>query len=131
MPRRCERPACRGDAAVMWGMNPARRIVWLESSPPADGTLVNLLCARHADALVVPKGWSLEDRREPVPRLFAAPADDRPVDATPSRGVRRRRRTERGPSLFDAVYETLAETRAIPWSPTLVPAGDLRGLPRI
>ena len=115
----------------MWGMNPARRIVWLESSPPADGTLVNLLCARHADALVVPRGWTLDDRREPLPRLFAAPVDDRPLDATPSRGVRRRRRVPRGPSLFDAVYETLAETRAIPWSPTLVPGAELRGLPRI
>jgi len=116
----------------MWGMNPALRVVWLESSPPADGTLVNLLCARHADALVVPRGWTLDDRREPVPRLFAAPAREIPADGTPSRGMRRRRRhAAAAPSLFDAVQGLSVPARAIPWSPTLAPLGEPRGLPRI
>lgn len=30
----------------------------------------NVLCRRHADAMVVPRGWTLDDRREPIPRLF-------------------------------------------------------------
>ena len=28
------------------------------------------LCRRHADALVVPRGWTLDDQRDPTPRLF-------------------------------------------------------------
>ena len=29
-----------------------------------------VLCRRHADAMVVPRGWTLDDRREATPRLF-------------------------------------------------------------
>ena len=46
-----------------------------------------VLCRRHADAMVVPRGWILDDRREPVPRLF------RPSDDTGSMPRPRRRRT--------------------------------------
>jgi hypothetical protein len=28
------------------------------------------LCKRHADAMVLPRGWTLDDRREAEPRLF-------------------------------------------------------------
>jgi hypothetical protein len=46
-----------------------------------------VLCRRHADAMVVPRGWILDDRREPVPRLFR-PSDD---DTGSMRRPRRRR----------------------------------------
>jgi len=51
----------------------------------------NVLCLRHADAMSVPRGWTLDDRREEVPRLFmprpATPAEPRQRQA--SRGPRR------------------------------------------
>ena len=31
-----------------------------------------VLCRRHADAMVVPRGWTLDDRRNGGPRLFQA-----------------------------------------------------------
>jgi hypothetical protein len=46
-----------------------------------------VLCKRHADAMVVPLGWMLDDRRTQVPQLFrtnvAAVAADRPRRSRP------------------------------------------------
>jgi hypothetical protein len=75
--------------------------------------LAGSLCRRHADALIVPKGWHIDDRREEIPRLFPARAlsgrDDSPspstaTESTPSSGIRKRspRSHESAPSLFDA-----------------------------
>lgn len=62
--------------------------VWMEAVDPSTlgDVRPGLLCTRHADAMVVPKGWTLDDRREPVPRLFRIPqrpsAPSRPSDST-------------------------------------------------
>lgn len=62
-------------------MVPTDLVFWIapmEHRPAADA---RLLCQRHADAMVVPRGWTLDDRREGALRLFsvrssqAAPAD--------------------------------------------------------
>ncbi len=46
-------------------------LVWLEVLPEGGLTSrTNVVCRRHADAMVVPRGWTLDDRREPRPRLF-------------------------------------------------------------
>jgi hypothetical protein len=42
-------------------------IVATDADTPADA---KLLCRRHADAMVVPRGWTLDDRRQPTPSLF-------------------------------------------------------------
>lgn len=34
-----------------------------------------VLCRRHADRTTVPAGWTLDDRREPMPRLFRLPPE--------------------------------------------------------
>jgi hypothetical protein len=60
-------------------MIPEDLLFWI--SPIAE-TLTpdpNVLCRRHADAMVVPRGWTLDDRRELLPRLF------KPPKARPSR----------------------------------------------
>ena len=70
MARLCERPGCSQPADVTYGIDAEHLVVWIES---LDGAVVNrsgVLCRRHADAMVVPLGWMLDDRREPVPRLF-------------------------------------------------------------
>ena len=39
--------------------------------PSADrGFASGVLCRRHADAMAVPRGWALDDRRDATPRLF-------------------------------------------------------------
>ena len=75
MAHQCERSACAEPAAVAYGFDPARGLAWLEAL--ADGEPLDprhgRLCRRHADAMVVPQGWWLEDRRS-AEQLFAAPS---------------------------------------------------------
>jgi len=70
MPRLCERPGCSQPAEVIYGIDADRLTVWIE---PFDGSVAyraGVLCRRHADAMVVPLGWSLDDRRDIHPQLF-------------------------------------------------------------
>jgi hypothetical protein len=75
---------------MAYGFDADRQLVWLAPrEPDADGMRAGALCRRHADALVVPRGWTLDDRREPVPRLFRVARVDRasalakPIEAVP------------------------------------------------
>ena len=72
MPRLCERPGCSSPAEVAYGFDAESLVVWLDAYDATQGTRSGGLCRRHADAMVVPLGWMLDDRREPVPRLFTA-----------------------------------------------------------
>ena len=45
-------------------------LFWIAPVQYAPTSEPSLLCRRHADAMVVPRGWTLDDRREPMPRLF-------------------------------------------------------------
>ena len=72
MPRLCERPGCSTPADVAYGFDADALVVWLDGFDVAQGSRSGVLCRRHADAMVVPLGWMLDDRREPVPRLFTA-----------------------------------------------------------
>jgi hypothetical protein len=51
-------------------MVPEDLLFWLAPLADAPTADANVLCRRHADAMVVPKGWTLDDRREEHPRLF-------------------------------------------------------------
>ncbi len=135
MARLCERPGCSDVAALAFGFDVDRLLVWLAPIVPDDDPLrAGALCLRHGDAMVVPKGWTLDDRREPTPRLFRP----RAADAAP---ITRRRRapasTDPGEQL---VLETVAvvagasvtddpdATVAIPWLPTGAVDDDLDGV---
>jgi hypothetical protein len=97
-------------------MVPEDLLVWLEACDPA--TLgedrPGLLCRRHADAMVVPVGWTLDDHREAVPRLFKvreAPTAPRPSgDHT---GRMRRPRLQQA-SLLDLVAQEMLDDVADP-----------------
>ena len=118
VPQHCERPLCREIATVEYSMNAQALLVTLENFAPVGNERRNCLCMKHADRLSVPRGWSIDDRRESVPRLFRPPA---PVklqrDATPSSGQRRKSRGDTvRPKLFDreVVQETATATATAP-----------------
>jgi hypothetical protein len=75
MVRLCERPGCSIPADVSYGFDAEQLIVWLDTFQAAQGASSGVLCRRHADAMVVPLSWMLDDRREPAPRLFRAPIE--------------------------------------------------------
>ena len=90
MARLCERPGCSEHGAIAYGFDAGQCLVWLAPlDPDADRNRSGTLCVRHADAMVVPRGWTLEDARDPMPRLF------RP--ATRQRQPRARRADARKP----------------------------------
>ena len=59
--------------AVSYVIDNAGLVVRLDSALSDDPALAGSLCQKHADGLRVPRGWTIDDRRESVPRLFLAP----------------------------------------------------------
>jgi hypothetical protein len=148
MGKLCERPGCSDVAAMSYGFDVDRLLVWLAPRDPEDDPMrAGALCLRHADAMVVPRGWTLDDRREPTPRLFRSPPVV-PDEAKRTRTRARRPQKERGeqlaladvgaavPADADAESRTVAEvtgnpsntdpdaTVAIPWLPALLKQDD-------
>jgi len=88
----------------------------------------------------VPKGWSIDDRREAAPRLFSAPAKSNVVQFTPVRSHKRKGPPKLKSETFqDLATEVapektmaaeLAETKAIPWTPRFDKDDDLGGVLR-
>ena len=150
MSKQCERPGCSGTAEVLYGFDPVQLLVWLEKGPMPVGSRANALCRRHADALAVPKGWYIDDRREDSPRLFRAPAKEKVVNIAPARGKKLRsspapmpasfddvevsvvadKPSRRHPAATDLVEPALAETKAIAWTPQFDRKDDLGGVLR-
>jgi len=137
MARLCERPGCSDVAAMAFGFDVDRLLVWLAPrEPDSDRLRAGALCKRHADAMVVPRGWTLDDRREPTPRLFRpAPGDEAP----PSRARTRRSPAGAPPpeqlalTVAEVTGEPLADddpdaTVAIPWMPNFDDQDDLGGV---
>lgn len=89
MARLCERPGCSEPGAAAYGMIPEDLLFWIAPLRDAPVDDHNVLCKRHADVMVVPRGWTLDDRREPVPRLFM-PRRPQAAEAPRARPGRRR-----------------------------------------
>ena len=51
-------------------MVPEDLLFWIAPMAGTPHDDQNVLCRRHADAMTVPRGWTLDDRREEIPRLF-------------------------------------------------------------
>jgi len=86
MNRLCERPGCSEPASVAYGMRPEDLVFWLDVL--ADGDVGRrVLCLRHADTMIVPRGWTLDDLRDPDLHLFRPPPLD---DHASSRTARTR-----------------------------------------
>ena len=152
MSKQCERPSCRELAVAAYFLDSSELLMTLENYVPVDGMQVNGLCRRHADALVVPRGWRIEDKRENVPRLFpVTPTAEKPKATAAKKSETKKDRVKPPrPSIFDElkndkkieevaapsvevvpeVEVELEETKAIPWSPQFDQTDDLGGVLR-
>lgn len=103
-------------------MDKAALVVWVDNKAISEREHSGRLCRRHANALTVPRGWTLDDRRDEIPRLFKALAEE--VAANENRPKKRGPKKPKEPVVSVEVEEipTLFdpdETQAIPWSPRL------------
>lgn len=73
MARLCERPGCSVVADTTYGFDAEQLMVWIDRFETGGSGRAGVLCLRHADAMVVPLGWMLDDRRNPTPQLFRTP----------------------------------------------------------
>lgn len=90
MDRLCERPGCSEVAALAYGMRTEDLVFWVDVLGGASTTDSGVLCQRHGDSMTVPRGWTLDDLRDPHLHLFRPPP--RP-DGPATRRNRSRRRT--------------------------------------
>jgi hypothetical protein len=136
---------------MTYGFDADHLMVWIDAYERVNTDRAGVLCRRHADAMVVPLGWMLDDRRDPVPRLFKTPAQ--PTTAAPrQRRVSRHTRDDTEQlelpaevvvAEFDddhgdvavaaAVVARPAENRPVdddvlPWKPAFDQTDDLDGL---
>ena len=114
----CERPGCAGLAEVSYGIDKAQLLVWVDNRAVPERELAGRLCRRHADALSVPRGWTIDDRRDAVPKLFRVIDDPQPPPVTRTKRVASKKTERERPSLFEGNPDP-DETQAIPWSPRL------------
>jgi len=141
--RLCERPGCSDDATMSFGFDADRLLVWISVRQPADDPMQSgSLCRRHADSMVVPRGWTLDDRRDPGPQLFrnkGARSAPKPPAAPARRG--RRSVTAEAPTEqldLDVEVRTVADvtgtpsdadtTAPLPWWPVFDEHDDLGGV---
>jgi hypothetical protein len=135
--RLCERPGCSQPAEVTYGIDADHLTVWIE---PLEGAVVyraGVLCRRHADAMVVPLGWMLDDRRETEPRLFTTREPAPPSKLKPKRqrghgrdetGQLELGVVDAGNAPDDTGPQGIAEFDDAAWKPVFDQNDDLGGL---
>jgi hypothetical protein len=126
MSRQCERPDCAEPATVAYRFDARERIVFFDHLREGDPLAAGALCQRHAQVMVLPRGWWLDDRRIPVPTLFAATAPPPAAKAPRSRASR----AARPPAEPVAETELPLTNGNVPpsWTPEFDPGDDLNGL---
>ena len=122
---------------MSYGIDPYELVVTIEAYDDERSRRAGVLCRDHADSMVVPNGWTLDDRREAAPRLFQTRES---VKVKPRRRVRRRRLTDDDTGQLrlgitqadlDAIPETPPRQRPSgiePWQPVFDQTSDLDGL---
>ena len=160
MAQQCERPGCAQPAAVEYIIDPQRLLLTLQNYEVVKGERRSALCATHGDRMSVPKGWSIDDRREDPPRLFkSAKSVVAPEKASAKKSATESKQKKKPvvrPMLFqvekqvvEEVQEVqkvqkvqapvtkpvvrdadLEETKAMPWTPQFDRTDDLGGVLR-
>jgi hypothetical protein len=152
--QQCERPGCAQPAAVEYIINPHSLLLTLQNYEVVKGERRSALCAVHGDRMSVPKGWSIDDRREDPPRLFKTHKSGvAPAKASAKKSAtdsKQKKKPVVRPMLFqtdkqvvEAVQEVqapaarpvvrdadLEETKAMPWVPQFDRTDDLGGVLR-
>jgi hypothetical protein len=129
---------------MTYGFDADHLMVWIDAYERVNTDRTGVLCRRHADAMVVPLGWMLDDRRDPVPRLFKAPAQPTAVPPRQRRVSRHHNDdTEQLELVADVILaepddvdadadeaatESTVDTSVLPWKPTFDQTDDLDGL---
>ncbi len=70
MQRHCARPGCTESATATLTYDYGASTVWIDPLEAEAHPMSHDLCTRHSDALSVPRGWLLQDRRGSVTPLF-------------------------------------------------------------
>ena len=154
MAKQCERPGGAQPAAVEYIIDPQSLLLTLQNYEVVKGERRSALCAVHGDRMSVPKGWSIDDRREDPPRLFRTPKSGvAPAKASVKKSAtesKQKKKPAVRPMLFQAekkvveeVQEVqtpatkpvvrdadLQETKALPWTPQFDRTDDLGGVLR-
>ena len=157
MAQQCERPGCAQPAAVEYIIDPQRLLLTLQNYELVKGERRSALCATHGDRMSVPKGWSIDDRREDPPRLFkTAKSGVAPEKASAKKSATESKQKKKPvvrPMLFQAEKQVveevqevqkvqapvtklvvrdadLEETKAMPWTPQFDRTDDLGGVLR-
>ena len=157
MAQQCERPGCAQPAAVEYIIDPQRLLLTLQNYEVVKDERRSALCATHGDRMSVPKGWSIDDRREDPPRLFkTAKSGVAPEKASAKKSATESKQKKKPvvrPMLFqvekqvvEEVQEVqkvqapvtrpvvrdadLEETKAMPWTPQFDRTDDLGGVLR-
>ena len=128
---------------MTYGFDAEQLRVWIDSYERVSTDRAGVLCRRHADAMVVPLGWMLDDRRDPAPRLFKAPAQPTTSPPRQRRSASHQQRDAEQLQLGADVAvaadeladrpdaETIGHTPdgdVLPWKPTFDQTDDLDGL---
>jgi hypothetical protein len=119
--RLCERPGCGAPSDASYGIDRLNLVVWVDTAAVAERETAGRLCRRHANALMVPRGWTLDDRRDPVPRLFKVREPDEDSGGAPPHKKREKKQTGRArprrrpspdetPGLFETIRREIDAT---------------------
>jgi hypothetical protein len=127
MSRQCERPDCAEPATVAYRFDARERIVFFDHLREGDPLAAGALCQRHAQVMVLPRGWWLDDRRIPVPTLFASTAEP-PAEKAPRSGASRAPRPAAEPVVETELPLTNGDAPPPSWTPDFDPGDDLNGL---
>ena len=154
MAQQCERPGCAQPAAVEYIIDPHSLLLTLQNYEVVKGERRSALCVTHGDRMSVPKGWSIDDRREDPPRLFKTPKSGvAPAKASAKKSVTESKQKKK-PAVRPMLFQTdkqdvekveevrtpaakpvvrdadLEETKAMPWTPQFDRTDDLGGVLR-
>jgi hypothetical protein len=124
---------------MTYGFDAEHMMVWVDAFDGINNGFGGVLCRRHADAMVVPLGWMLDDRREPLPRLFKAPASTAATATKPRRHAAAHAADSEQlqltvePAPADEAVSAEAEDKptepdVLPWKPMFDSTDDLGGL---
>ena len=84
--------------ALSYGFDPVGAVAWIDVPSGSSSTG---LCLQHAEWLTAPKGWTIDDRRDPTLRLFRPG----PVGDRVEKPLRRRRRTSKATAAQTSLFE--------------------------